>query len=138
MSTGLRRSSRKQKAITADELRKSSIKSAVKSARDALKDGFERRLALLGIFSDGKRIAREEVADQWAAQRDRPGIEAALGRWEQQGFDSAGAVERFIREASYTWLNRLVGHSCAGSAWSHSARSPTSMKAACGRRLWRA
>lgn len=96
-----------RKALTSDELRKPSIKLAMRGVRAALAEGFERGVALLGIFTDARRLAREAVADQWAAQRDRPGVEAALARWEQQVFDAASAVERFIREASYTWLNRL-------------------------------
>ena len=98
---------RLRKALTADEVSKSALKAAVRAGRDALSSGLEARLASLGVFRDGKRIAREAVADQWTAQRVRPGIEAALDRWEQQGFNAGAAVDRFIREASYTWLNRL-------------------------------
>ena len=98
----------KGKIAAPDEERKSSIKSVVQRTRQALSEGLEQRLATLGVFTNGPRLAASALPSQWEAQRERPAIDAALARWEAQGFEPAAAVGRFIRESSYTWLNRLA------------------------------
>lgn len=105
---GLKSLAKKNAQSSPDEYRKGLIRGAVQDGRRALASGLESRLAGLGIFLDSKRIPIEDIPDQWVARRERPWVEAALGRWKQQGFTAAQSVERFIREASYTWLNRLA------------------------------
>jgi hypothetical protein len=92
----------------ADEHRKSAIRSAVADARRALGAGIEQALGSVGIFSDGTRVPLDQLPDRWKAARLRPSADAALDRWLAQDYTPPEAVAHFVREASYTWLNRLA------------------------------
>jgi hypothetical protein len=93
---------------TAEEQRKAAIRSAVADARRALSSGISETLARLGVFADGKRVELASLPAPWLASAVRPAVDAAVDRWLSQGYNAAGAVERYVREASYTWLNRLA------------------------------
>ena len=127
--------SRKGKSVTTDDIRELLIKSVVQRSRRVLVEGLEQHLASLGIFKNGTRLDVSSLPDQWEAQRERLAIDAALARWESQGFDQAAAVDRFTRESSYTWLNRLA----PSARWKYAAsfaRSQVSKRRVRGRRSW--
>ena len=84
---------KRSRVTSADDVRKLLIKSVVQRSRRVLVEGLEQRLASLGIFKNGTRLDVSSLPDQWEAQRERPAIDAALARWESQGFDQAAAVD---------------------------------------------
>ncbi len=92
---------------TSEEQRKAAIRTAVSDARRALSFGIGEALARLGVFADGKRVPLSALPAPWLAAAVRPAVDAAIDRWLSQGYSPAGAVEHYVREASYTWLNRL-------------------------------
>ncbi len=93
---------------TTDEQRKAAIRTAVAAARRALSDGLQKALADVGVLADGTRIPPDDLPDPWEAAKVRPAVDATLERWQARGFAPRDAVARYVREASYTWLNRLA------------------------------
>ena len=93
---------------TADEQRKVAIRTAVLAARRALTIGLQKALTDAGVLPDGTRMSLHDLPEPWGPAKVRPAIDAALDRWQARGYSPSDAVERYVREAGYTWLNRLA------------------------------
>lgn len=96
-----------------DKQTKTKIKNVVLSLRDDLEKEIENRLDNIGIYidkewKDGRSLThlkKEEL-------ENRKRVGAFIKREEKIGLDQKKATSEFIKEASYTWINRLLGLKC--------------------------
>ncbi len=78
--------------------------------RGAVEDDYRKQLVALGVRPSGT-VAPGRALDP-NEQRARNVALAVIGRDVQAGIKHADAVERFVRESAYTFLNRIVGLRC--------------------------
>jgi hypothetical protein len=96
-----------------DKQTKTKIKKLVLALRDDLEKEIENRLDNIGIYvdkewKDGRSLThlkKEEL-------ENRKRVAAFIKREEKIGLDQKKATSEFIKEASYTWINRLLGLKC--------------------------
>jgi len=96
-----------------DKQTKTRIKNMVLSLRDDFEKEIENRLNNIGIYpdkdwKDGRslpHLSKDEL-------EKRKRVAAFILREEMIGLDRKKATEEFIKEASYTWINRLLGLKC--------------------------
>lgn len=73
----------------------------------------ERRLAEIGVWRDRPAKPAGELAYRSAEDREaRRVVDAFLKNRVEAGLDRAQAVEEFVREAAYTWANRILALRC--------------------------
>ncbi len=73
----------------------------------------EHRLAEIGVWRDRPAKPASELAYRAAEDREaRRVVDAFLESRTEAGLDRAQAVEEFVREAAYTWANRLLALRC--------------------------
>ena len=73
----------------------------------------ERRLAAIGVRKDRAPVPIDELPHLSKEDREaRRVLDAFLKSRSEAGLDRAGAVEEFIRQAAYTWANRLLALRC--------------------------
>jgi len=92
---------------------KQQIKRWVLELRHLLEDDFERQLRRYGIEA-GEDIAPVDELDYLTddEKRKREVIEATIRREAENEGGLAGGVKAYVRDAAYTYLNRLVGLKC--------------------------
>lgn len=95
-----------------DKATRNEIRKMVAAARKVLEEDVRRQLeGVFAISADGRAEPVEDVAtlrrDPLLARRRRE-IEAAIGHEQAGGASPREAVERFVRETAFTWLNRLA------------------------------
>ena len=96
-----------------DKQTKTRIKNMVLSLRDDFEKEIGNRLNNIGIYpdkdwKDGRslpHLSKNEL-------EKRKHVAAFILREEKIGLDRKKATEEFIKEASYTWINRLLGLKC--------------------------
>jgi hypothetical protein len=96
-----------------DKQTKTKIKKLVLALRDDLEKEIENRLDNIGIYvdkewKDGRsltHLSKDEI-------EKRKRVAAFIKREEKIGLDLKKATSEFIKEASYTWINRLLGLKC--------------------------
>lgn len=96
-----------------DKQTKTKIKNLVLALRDDLEKEMENRLDNIGIYlekewKDGRsltHLSKDEL-------ENRKRVAAFIKREEKIGLDQRKATSEFIKEASYTWINRLLGLKC--------------------------
>lgn len=92
---------------------KTKIKNLALALRDDLEKEIENRLDNIGIYidkewKDGRsltHLSKDEI-------EKRKRVAAFIKREEKIGLDQRKATSEFIKEASYTWINRLLGLKC--------------------------
>lgn len=92
---------------------KQQIKRWVLELRHMFEGDFARQLRRFGIEPDGEFIPAEELdylTDE--EKRRREVIEATIRREAENEQDLAGGVKAYVRDAAYTYINRLVGLKC--------------------------
>ena len=96
-----------QAGLTADE--RSDIRSTVLDTRELIEDDLYRQLERYGVYED-ERVDLEQLGHLDAYDRQtRRTIDAALDReLEATKGDYQRSVENYVREATKTYLNRLV------------------------------
>jgi len=98
-----------------DEITKRAIKKTILALRKLLeKEDITAVLKQHGIFPDGRRVPAEKIAllnDAGRARRER--LEAILEREiKSAANDPKAGVERYCREVTFTYLNRLIALRC--------------------------
>ena len=96
-----------------DKQTKTKIKNLVLELRDNFEKEIENRLNNIGIYPDKEwkdgrslpHLSKDELDN-------RRRIAAFIKREEKIGHDQKKATSEFIKEASYTWINRLLGLKC--------------------------
>ena len=96
-----------------DKQTKTRIKNMVLSLRDDFEKEIGNRLNNIGIYpdkdwKDGRslpHLSKDEL-------EKRKHVAVFILREEKIGLDRKKATEEFIKEASYTWINRLLGLKC--------------------------
>jgi hypothetical protein len=96
-----------------DKQTKTKIKNLALALRDDLEKEIENRLDNIGIYidkewKDGRsltHLSKDEI-------EKRKRVAAFIRREEKIGLDQKKATSEFIKEASYTWINRLLGLKC--------------------------
>ncbi|MDP3104945.1 MAG: hypothetical protein Q8M95_10115, partial [Candidatus Methanoperedens sp.] len=96
-----------------DKQTKTKIKNLALALRDDLEKEIENRLDNIGIYpekewKDGRsltHLSKDEI-------EKRKRVAAFIKREEKIGLDQRKATSEFIKEASYTWINRLLGLKC--------------------------
>ena len=99
-----------------DKQTKTKIKNLALALRDDLEKEIENRLDNIGIYvdkewKDGRsltHLSKDEI-------EKRKRVAAFIKREEKIGLDQKKATSEFIKEASYTWINRLLGLKCMES-----------------------
>lgn len=73
----------------------------------------ERRLAAIGVRRDRAPVALDELPHLPPEDREaRRVVDAFLKSRTEAGIDCAGAMTEFVRQAAYTWTNRLMALRC--------------------------
>lgn len=73
----------------------------------------ERRLGEIGVWRDRAPKPADELAYRSPEDREaRRVVDALLRSRTEAGFSRERAVEEFVREAAYTWANRLLALRC--------------------------
>ncbi len=73
----------------------------------------ERRLAAIGVRKDRAPVPIDELPHLSKEDREaRRVLDAFLKSRAKAGLDRAEAVEEFVRQAAYTWANRLLALRC--------------------------
>lgn len=95
-----------------DKATRNEVRKMVAAARKVLEEDVRRQLeGVYAISADGRAEPVENVAtlrrDLLLARRRRE-IEAAVAHEQARGASSQEAVDRFVRETAFTWLNRLA------------------------------
>ena len=85
---------------------------AVLELRAALEDDFRRQLGALGLLESGIQPLPAGRTLSPHEQRARDAAEAVVQREVEGGASHREALESYIREAAFTFLNRLVGLRC--------------------------
>jgi len=96
-----------------DKETKKKIKNMVLTLREMFENEIENRLNYYGIYRDKawkdgrslRYLSSEELSN-------KKRVEAFIKRQESAGLSQLQATEEFIKEASYTWSNRLIGLKC--------------------------
>ncbi|PPA80394.1 MAG: N-6 DNA Methylase [ANME-2 cluster archaeon HR1] len=96
-----------------DKQTKTKIKNLVLELRDNFEKEIENRLNNIGIYPDKEwkdgrslpHLSKDELDN-------RRRVAAFIKREEKIGHDQKKATSEFIKEASYTWINRLIGLKC--------------------------
>jgi hypothetical protein len=96
-----------------DKQTKTKIKNLALVLRDDLEKEIENRLDNIGIYPDKEwkdgrsltHLSKDEI-------EKRKRVAAFIKREEKIGLDQRKATSEFIKEASYTWINRLLGLKC--------------------------
>jgi hypothetical protein len=96
-----------------DKQTKTKIKNLALALRDDLEKEIENRLDNIGIYPDKEwkdgrsltHLSKDEI-------EKRKRVAAFIKREEKIGLDQRKATSEFIKEASYTWINRLLGLKC--------------------------
>lgn len=104
-----------------DKQTKNKIKSIVLALRQDFEKEIANRLNNMGIspdkeWKDGRslpHLSDDEIGRNELEKRRR--IAAFINREIKAGQSQKTATEEFIREASYTWINRLIGLKCLES-----------------------
>lgn len=104
-----------------DKQTKNKIKSMVLVLREDFEKEIANRLNNMGIspdreWKDGRslpHLSEDEIGRNELEKRRR--IAAFITREIKAGQGQKAATEEFIREASYTWINRLIGLKCLES-----------------------
>ncbi|WP_217497659.1 Eco57I restriction-modification methylase domain-containing protein, partial [Methanosarcina mazei] len=104
-----------------DKQTKNKIKSMVLALRQDFEKEIANRLNNIGIspdreWKDGRslpHLSEDEIGRNELEKRRR--IAAFITREIKAGQGQKAATEEFIREASYTWINRLIGLKCLES-----------------------
>lgn len=96
-----------------DKQTKTKIKNLVLDLRDDFEKEIENRLNNIGIYpdkewKDGRSLPHLEKKELDNRRR----VAAFIKREEKIGIDQKKATTEFIKEASYTWINRLLGLKC--------------------------
>jgi hypothetical protein len=86
------------------------LKSRILELRTSLENDIQRQIAGLGITPTGLRELSRELPE--ADQRARKIINAVIEHDVETGVSRTEATETYIREAAYTWVNRVVGLRC--------------------------
>lgn len=99
-----------------DKQTKTKIKNLVLELRDDFEKEIENRLNNIGIYpdkewKDGRSLPHLEKKEL----ENRRRVAAFIKREEKIGIDQKKATKEFIKEASYTWINRLLGLKCMES-----------------------
>jgi hypothetical protein len=98
-----------------DEITKRAVKKTILRLRNLLeKEDIPAVLKQHGIFPDGRRVPADKIAlldVDGRVRRQR--LEAILEREiKSAGNDPRGGVERYCREVTFTYLNRLIALRC--------------------------
>jgi len=96
-----------------DKETKKKIKNMVLTLREMFENEIENRLNYYGIYRDKawkdgrslRYLSSEELSN-------KKRVEAFIKRQESAGLSQSQATVEFIKEASYTWINRLIGLKC--------------------------
>ena len=96
-----------------DKQTKTKIKNLVLELRDDFEKEIENRLNNIGIYpdkewKDGRSLPHLEKKEL----ENRRRVAAFIKREEKIGIDQQTATKEFIKETSYTWINRLLGLKC--------------------------
>jgi len=96
-----------------DKQTKTKIKNLVLGLRDDFEKEIENRLNNIGIYphkewKDGRSLPHLEKKEL----DNRGRVAAFIRREEKIGIDQKKATKEFIKETSYTWINRLLGLKC--------------------------
>ena len=97
-----------------DKQTKTKIKNLVLKLRDDFEKEIENRLNNIGIYpdkewKDGRSLPHLKTKKQLDNRRR---VAAFIRREEKIGIDRKTATKEFIKEVSYTWINRLLGLKC--------------------------
>lgn len=101
-----------------DKQTKTNVKNLVLSLRDDFEKEIENRLSHIGIYNDREwkdgrslpHLAEDELGRKELDKRRR--VAAFIKREEKLGLSLEEATSEFIKECSYTWINRLLGLKC--------------------------
>lgn len=101
-----------------DKQTKTNVKNLVLSLRDDFEKEIENRLSHIGIYKDREwkdgrslpHLAEDELGRKELDKRRR--VAAFIKREEKIGLSLEEATSEFIKECSYTWINRLLGLKC--------------------------
>lgn len=101
-----------------DKQTKTNVKNLVLSLRDDFEKEIENRLSHIGIYKDREwkdgrslpHLAEDELGRKELDKRRR--VAAFIKREEKLGLSLEEATSEFIKECSYTWINRLLGLKC--------------------------
>ena len=96
-----------------DKQTKTKIKNLVLELRDDFEKEIKNRLNNIGIYldkewKDGRSLPHLEKKEL----ENRRRVAAFIKREEKIGIDQKTATKEFIKETSYTWINRLLGLKC--------------------------
>jgi len=96
-----------------DKQTKTKIKNLVLGFRDDFEKEIENRLNNIGIYPDKEWKDGRSLPHLEKKQLDnRRRVAAFIKREEKIGIDRKTATKEFIKETSYTWINRLLGLKC--------------------------
>ena len=88
---------------------KKSIKSTILECRDILEKDIEQVLINYGVYVDKDWVNIRDLKNLSEEQeKNRKNIEAVIEKLQKGGFDKSKAVMEYIKEVSYTYLNRLA------------------------------
>ena len=88
---------------------KKSIKSTILECRDILEKDIEQVLINYGIYINKDWVNLRDLKNLTEEQENnRKNIEKAIAKLEKGGFEKDKAVMEYIKEVSYTYLNRLA------------------------------
>lgn len=88
---------------------KKSIKSTILECRDILEKDIEQVLINYGVYVDKDWVNIRDLKNLSEEQeKNRKNIEAVIEKLQKGGFDKSKAVIEYIKEVSYTYLNRLA------------------------------
>ena len=88
---------------------KKSVKSTILECRDILEKDIEQSLINYGIYVNQEWIdirSLDNISEE--QEKDREKIEESIAKLQKGGFEKRQAVIEYIKEVSYTYLNRLA------------------------------
>jgi hypothetical protein len=92
-----------------DRPRRYNLRRVVTEARRLIEDEIARRLAYYGLRADGTALPLSRLSHLGAEERAiRARLEAAIGKEQSDRLDRAEATTRYVRNAGYTFVNRLA------------------------------
>ena len=88
---------------------KKSIKSTILESRDILEKDIEQVLINYGIYVNKDWVNLRDLKNLTEEQeKNRENIEKVIEKLQKGGFDNSNSVKEYIKEVSYTYLNRLA------------------------------
>ncbi|MBE0448581.1 MAG: hypothetical protein IBX64_10875, partial [Actinobacteria bacterium] len=87
--------------------RRNNLKNVITKARRLLEEDIAKVITRYGILAGGKRLTPDELSLDPQARETRERIDKAIDKERIGGLSLADATDRYVREVSFTSINRL-------------------------------